>query len=51
MESHAAGNLSDSMVQQWHAEKEKLGNNDLDAREREELLYTLANICTCNRDA
>ena len=37
---------SDSMAQQWHAEKEKLGKNDLDAREREELLYTLANVCT-----
>ena len=37
---------ADSLVQQWHAEKEKLGKNDLDAREREELLYTLANICT-----
>ena len=37
---------SDSLVQQWHAEKEKLGKNDLDAREREELLYTLAHICT-----
>ena len=34
------------MVQQWHAEKEKLGKNDLDAREREEPLYKLANICT-----
>ena len=39
------------MAQQWHAEKEKLGKNDLDAREREELLYTLAIICpTVMRD-
>ena len=34
------------MVQQWHAEKEQSERNYLDAREREELLYTLANICT-----
>ena len=40
------GSRAVSMVQKWHAEKEKLGKNDLDAREREELLYTLDNICT-----
>ena len=34
------------MVQQWHSEKEKVGNDYLDAREREGVLYTLANICT-----
>ena len=39
------------MVQQWHAEEQYLGKNALDAREREELLYTLANICiTVMRD-
>ena len=41
-----SGKRSDSMVQQWHAEKENLGKNNLDARERVELLYMLANICT-----
>ena len=34
------------MVQQRHAEKEQLGNEYPDQREREELLYTLANLCT-----
>ena len=34
------------MVKQWHSEKEKLGKDDLDAREREDVLYTLANIGT-----
>ena len=34
------------MVKQWYSEKEKLGKDDLDAREREDVLYTLANICT-----
>ena len=26
--------------------KEKLGKDDLDARERQDVLYTMANICT-----
>ena len=34
------------MVDQWHSEEEKLGKDDLHARERKYVLYTLANICT-----
>ena len=36
---------AERMVQQWHSGKEKLGKDDLDAREREGVLYTLANVC------
>ena len=34
------------MVNQWHSEKEKMGKDDLDTREREVVLYALANTCT-----
>ena len=34
------------MVEQWHSQTKKLGKDDLDARERDDVLYTLANICT-----
>ena len=34
------------MVQSWHAEKEKLGKKNLDARGKQVLLYKLADIYT-----
>ena len=34
------------MVQKWHAEKQKLQKYDLDAQDREDVLYKLAHICT-----
>ena len=47
MASRAVGNDHTAWCNnEWHAEKEKLGKNDLDAQEREELLYTLTNNCT-----
>ena len=33
------------MVQQWHVQKDRLGQEGLNSQEREELLYKLANIC------
>ena len=34
------------MVQQWHAEKERLRKYDREAQEREHVLYKLAHIFT-----
>ena len=33
------------MVQQWHVQNDRLGQEGLDSQEREELLYKLANTC------
>ena len=34
------------MVQQWHVQKDRLGEEGFDSQDREELLYKLANTCT-----
>ena len=34
------------LIKHWHAEKEKLGKDDLDARGRQILLYKVAGLCT-----
>ena len=39
-------NRTECMVQKWHAEKQKLQKYDLDAQDREDVLYKLAHICT-----
>ena len=33
-------------VQQWHTEKAKLGKEDIDVKNRDDILYQLADICT-----
>ena len=34
------------MVQQWHVQKDRLGQAGLDSQKREELLYKLVSTCT-----
>ena len=39
-------NRTERMARKWHAEKPKFHKHDLDAQEREDVLFTLAHICT-----
>ena len=39
-------NRTEHIVEQWHAEEERLRKDDLEAQERDHVLYKLAHICT-----